>query len=335
MQRVIINLSSSPHLIVAPLHGFTDAVFRDAFQRHFSGMDEAVAPFVSSVSGRRPIKPAYLKDLIPEPDARLPVVPQILGNTADDFVFMAKALADLGYTEINWNLGCPYPMVAKKKRGAGLLPFPDTIDRMLDAIHHDFSGKISVKIRLGHYAPTEADALVPVFNRYPLARIILHPRTGVQMYTGKADPDAFERLLPQLVAPVVYNGDITRPEIFEGLFSRFPSISGWMIGRGLVADPFLGEILKSGVTPSAETRRNRFAAFHDDLVAGYQARLFGPRHVLDRMKGFWGYFAGQFPDSDRMLKNIRKTKTLAAYAEEVRKLMDDAAVFKKERKIYP
>ncbi|MDL2270067.1 tRNA-dihydrouridine synthase family protein [Desulfosarcina sp. OttesenSCG-928-A07] len=314
-----------PHLIMAPLRGLTDKVFRDTFNRHFKEINEAVTPFVASLSGnRRRIKPAYLKDLIPESGPRWPVVPQILSNNADDFIFMAKVFTDLGYTEINWNLGCPYPMVAKKKRGSGLLPFPDRVDQMLDEIHQGFSGKISVKIRLGYHAATEADALIPIFNQYPLARIIIHPRTGVQMYTGTVDLDAASRILPGFVHPVVYNGDITTAEIFHSLSNRFPTLSQWMIGRGLLSDPFLGETIQSGVAPSAAMRRKRFSAFHDDLVEGYTARFLGPGHVLDRMKGLWGYFSAMFQDKEKILKKVRKSKSLEDYAEKIKALMDAA-----------
>jgi tRNA-dihydrouridine synthase len=138
------------NLILAPLRGFTDAVFRNAFQRHFQGVEMAVAPFVTTVNGTR-IKSSHLRDLAPAKNRALPVVPQILGNDADTFICLARTLLDLGYTEINWNLGCPYPMVAKKMRGSGLLPHPDTIERILEKALNGFTGKLSIKTRLGRW----------------------------------------------------------------------------------------------------------------------------------------------------------------------------------------
>lgn len=191
-----------PHLILAPLRGFTDGVFRNAFNRHFGGIAEAVAPFLTSIKGRR-IKPSHLADLMPQENRNLPVVPQILSNNGEDFICLANALADLGYTEINWNLGCPYPMVAKKKRGSGLLPHPDEIDGLLEIICRGFSGNLSVKTRLGRFSADELEKLIPIFNRYPIARIIVHPRTGAQMYAGQVDLSAFAHYLPHLDHPVV------------------------------------------------------------------------------------------------------------------------------------
>ncbi|WP_319525512.1 tRNA-dihydrouridine synthase family protein [uncultured Desulfosarcina sp.] len=305
-------------LVMAPLRGLTDAVFRNAYQKHFSGVDEAVAPFVTSLKGRR-IKPSHLRDLSPDRNRNLPVVPQILSNDADEFIRLANTLMDMGYSEVNWNLGCPYPMVAKKMRGSGLLPHADIIDRLLDNILNGFHGQLSIKTRLGRFCTDEMDRLVPVFNRYPLVRLIVHPRTGVQMYTGTVNLDAFAMCLAQIDHPVVYNGDIREPEAFVKLAARFPGVDQWMLGRGLIADPFLPEKIRTG-SLEIHRRRERFAGFHDDLLAGYLAIFSGPGHVLDRMKGLWGYFADDFEDSDRLLKRIRKARNLDRY----RQLVDRA-----------
>lgn len=308
------------HLILAPLRGFTDAVFRNAFQRHFKGIDEAVAPFVTSIKGRC-VKPSHLRDLAPADNLAMPVVPQILSNNPNEFICLANALYDLGYREINWNLGCPFPMVAKKMRGSGLLPHPDVIDRMLDQTLHGISGHLSIKTRLGRFSSDEMDCLIPVFNRYPLCRVIVHPRTGEQMYAGKVDLKAFDVCLTRITHPVVYNGDINDLATFQLLESRFPMSSGWMLGRGLITNPFLPEMIQSGTRPIGP-RNRRFEKFHDDLVDGYRRQFSGPGHVLDRMKGFWGYFAAAFPDSRRIVKRIRKADSFDRYRQVVKAVFD-------------
>ena len=302
-------------IIMAPLRGFTDVVFRNAFQRHFRGVNEAVAPFVTSIKGRR-IKPSHLRDLAPIDNRTMPVVPQILSNNSDEFICLANTLFDLGYAEINWNLGCPYPMVAKKKRGSGLLPHHDSIDRMLDALLNGIPCKLSIKTRLGRWSADEMDQLIPVFNRYPLARIMVHPRTGTQMYTGHVDLEAFALCLSRIHHPVVYNGDINEMAMFQQLEARFPGVCGWMLGRGLIANPFLAEMIQSGVRRVVRPKE-RFAPFHDDLMEGYRSRFSGPAHVLDRMKGFWRYFASGFSNGAKILKQVRKTSDLISYQQVV------------------
>ena len=311
---------TTKHLILAPLRGFTDAVFRNAFQRHFQGVDEAVAPFVTSIKGLR-IKPSHLRDLTPADNRTMAVVPQILSNNPDEFICLANTLMDLGYGEINWNLGCPYPMVAKKKRGSGLLHHPDIIDRMLEKTLNGFSGSVSIKTRLGRFSADEMDRLIPVFNRYPLTRVILHPRTGVQMYAGNVDLKAFESSLARISHRVVYNGDINDLATFQSLEAKFPAVSGWMLGRGLIANPFLPEMIQSG-TRLILHRKARFSKFHHDLVDEYCHRFSGPGHVLDRMKGFWRYFAVGFADGRRILKRIRKADSLDRYYQVVAAVLE-------------
>jgi tRNA-dihydrouridine synthase len=305
---------------MAPLRGFTDVIFRNTFQHHFKGIDEAVAPFVTSTKGRR-IKPSHLRDLSPSDNRALPVVPQVLSNNSDEFICLANTLHDLGYGEINWNLGCPYPMVAKKKRGSGLLAHPDIIDRLLEDLMNGFAGRLSIKTRLGRFSAEEMDRLIPVFNRYPLARVIVHPRTGVQMYAGGVDLNAFESCLERISHPVIYNGDIGNPDQFQALARRFPAVSGWMLGRGLIADPFLPEMIRWG-SVSIVHRKARFAKFHDELVHAYGNRFSGPAHVLDRMKGLWRYFAVGRPDATQVLKQIRKVASLDRYRQVVADVLD-------------
>jgi tRNA-dihydrouridine synthase len=158
------------------------------------------------------------------------------------------------------------------------------------------------------------DRLIPVFNRYPLARVIIHPRTGVQMYGGQVDLNGFATCLARIVHPVVFNGDINDTRTFQSLESRFPQVCGWMVGRGMIANPFLAESIR-GEIGSAGNRNARFAAFHDELVEAYCRRFSGSGHVLDRMKGYWCYLADGFDDGRRLLKRIRKTNSLERYRE--------------------
>ena len=303
MKRVGPSSPAQP-LILAPLRGVTDAIFRTSFAECFGGVAWAVAPFVTSVRGPR-VKAKLLKDLLPERNPRMAVMPQILGKDAQEFVVMARALFDLGYETVNWNLGCPYPMVAKKGRGSGMLPHPERIASFLDTVLAAIPGRLSIKTRLGRFQTDEIDELIPLFNRYPLSEVIIHPRTGVQMYGGKADLDRFEECFALCRHPVVYNGDVDSAETFDILAERFGPVAGWMLGRGLVANPFLAEEL-AGTVPGH--RVERFHQFHDLLVRRYGEVLFGPSHLVQRMKGLWQYFHRPFENGRKVLKRIHKAK---------------------------
>lgn len=310
-------------LYLAPLKGFTDYIFRNTYSRYFDGFDGAVAPFLSTLKTIR-AKPAYLKDVLPENNSAMSIEPQIIGNNPENFVPLATQLFDMGYNTVNWNLGCPYPMVAKKQRGSGLLPFPEKIDMFLKETVPVIPNDLSIKCRLGLKSPGEILKIMPIFNQYPLKKIIIHPRTGKQMYDGKPDPEAFEECLNLSRHPVIYNGDITDLKSFRKIAGRFNTINHWMIGRGAIANPFLPAILKAG----KDTFTNKvitFKQFYADLYAEYRRVLQGPGHLLERMKGFWTYFSQSFQNGHEIRKKIHRTHIHKRYQEIVERFFETEA----------
>ncbi len=306
----------SPQICLAPLKGITDVLFRNTFAEHFDGVDWALAPFLSTTSGPR-VKPSHLKDVLPANNRGLPVVPQIMSKGAENFLILAMALKDLGYDTVNWNLGCPYPMVAKKGRGSGLLSNPEAIERFLDRVVPAMPHKLSIKMRLGRHRVDEIFKLLPILNRYPLKEVIIHPRTGVQMYEGVPHLDIFEQCLPLCRHEVVYNGDIVGTASFNALRDRFPGIRVWMIGRGAVSDPFLCSTLKGRMTEADEKNR-RFKQYHDALYRRYARKLCGPSHLLNRMKGLWAYFVKSFEGGRALQKRINKARNVPHYEDVVK-----------------
>jgi len=302
------------HIILAPIMGITDHIYRTTFAEFFCGVEQAMAPFISSVAARS-IKANYLKDLLPANNHALPVVPQILGKNADDFLFLASKIADLGYSTINWNLGCPSPTVVNKGRGSGLLPSPEGIAQFLDGVMGQLPCRLSIKLRLGRYAASELDQLWPIFNRYPLAEVIVHPRLGVQLYNGQVDLEAFRRCLTQTHLPLVYNGDIRTLADFIRLREHFPDLDRLMIGRGLLANPLLAWEIHSFLNPSLKCNREMaiLQAFHHRLYERYGQALCGPSHLLSRLKGLWTYFADIFSQPDQVRKKIHRCQTLDRY----------------------
>ena len=299
-------------------------VFRQAYARHFTGIDQAMAPFISTMSSRR-LKPSRLKDVDPVLNTALPVIPQILGNNPDDFIYLGDYLFDMGYTQVNWNLGCPHSKIAKKLRGSGLLSHPDKIDAFLSRVIPAMKPTLSVKIRLGRKSKEEIRELIAMFNTHKLDEIILHPRTGEQMYTGSADIDAFERAMNACTHPMVYNGDIVDKASWEKIRQRFPDISRFMIGRGILSNPFLPEQIKGLKTDfqnSDSQQRERLKTFHADLFNSYKQVFSGPGHLIGRMKGFWNYLGPSFENSKKPLKKLLKSNSELDYSDLVNKFWD-------------
>src|ERR1035437_1681853 len=258
-------MSKQPKIILAPLHGYTEAAFRNALAECFDGYNEAIAPFISLAPAER-INPRRLHDLLPDKNTRLKVIPQILGNEPQLFISMANALGELGYDRINLNMGCPKKAIAAKHRGSGLLPHPSLIHEILSEVIPNIPQRLSVKLRLGRNHPDEIYPIIDILNRYPLASVTVHPRIGIQLYDVKADVDRFAAVLPLIKHPVIYNGDIFTIADYQRIITRFPSVAGCMIGRGVLANPFLAEMLSGRILPSATKQQIRFIHFIGVLI---------------------------------------------------------------------
>jgi tRNA-dihydrouridine synthase len=306
----------------SPLQGFTDFRFRNAFQQFIGGIDKYIAPYIR-VNGNLEIKPGNERDILPANNKSLDLIPQIITKDADEFLFVAKYVQKLGYTELNWNLGCPYPMVAKRGMGSGLLSMPEKIDEILARVCAETDIQISVKMRLGYESSQEIFRVLPVLERYRLANITIHPRIGKQLYKGDVDLKAFEECLGQTSHKIFYNGDITSVRSFLEMKERFPTIDHWMIGRGLIADPFLPAMIKADNPVYPKNRYEVLNTFHDALFSSYEEALSGRKHILIKMSSFWEFFIQSFPGSPKYLKKIKKAQSLTVYREVVKQLIDN------------
>jgi tRNA-dihydrouridine synthase B len=306
----------------SPLQGFTDFRFRNAFQEYFGGIDEYIAPYIR-ITGKMEINPASERDILPPNNRSIKLIPQIITKDADEFLFVAKYVQKLGYNELNWNLGCPYPMIAKRGMGSGLLCMPEKIDEILTRVCAETDIQISVKMRLGYESSQEIFHVLPVLEKYRLTNIMIHPRTGKQLYKGEVDLNTFEECLKQTSHKVFYNGDIASVQRFREMKDRFPAINNWMIGRSLIADPFLPVMIRADNTVYPENRYELFGSFHDTLLSSYEEVLSGQKHILMKMYSFWEFFSQSFPHTPKCLKKIKKAHSLNVYRETVKQIIDN------------
>jgi tRNA-dihydrouridine synthase len=313
---VAINIS------LAPIQGITDYHFRNAFNKHFGGVDTYFAPYLR-IDKKQAFKISKLKDILPENNNALKLIPQIMTNNSEDFIFMANELANLGYEELNWNLGCPYPMVTNRQLGAGLLPHHLTITDILEKSLSTIKTKVSIKMRTGLINDTEIEQLLPKLDPYPLTEIIIHPRYAKQLYKENANIDLFEKCLTLTKHLISYNGDITSLQLFKKYATRFQSINKYMIGRGLISNPFLAIQIKNNSNKLAGNEALTFNAFHDELFDSYLNTLSGASHVLPRMKAFWEYFSLSFSDSHKAFKKIKKASNLNKYKSAVNEIIQE------------
>ncbi len=311
-----------PIIYLAPLQGTTDRIYRNLFPLYFKGVDLAIAPFVSSSKKMKPDN-RLLRDFARERNTGLPTIPQILGSDPDDFVMLANRLFDIGYATVNWNIGCPFRMVVRKGRGAGILCYPYRVESFLEKAMPALKPKLSIKLRIGLKYPDDVLELMPIFNKYALAELIIHPRTGMQMYEGDVDLDMFEQCLKLAAHRVVYNGDITSAGRLAMLSKRFGSVDRWMIGRGLIGNPFLAEEIKTNEVKPFSEKIKIMKAFHDHLFAEYSKMLHGPAHITNKMKEVWTYMANFFEASDKVRKKINKTHQRDHYVAVVNEIFNE------------
>lgn len=287
----------------APMEGLTDSVYRRLHHKYFPGVDRYYMPFLS---------PTVHRTLTHKEERELPMadsesfsaVPQILTKAPSDFLWMARVCRDLGYGEINLNLGCPSGTVVSKGKGSGMLRDMDALDRFLDKIFRDSPLPISVKTRLGLESPGEFPAILEIYNRYPIQELTIHPRVRRQLYTGDVDMEMFAFAMANSKNPLCCNGNILSRSQAEALRRQYPRLEAVMIGRGLIADPGM----LSGGTSLAVLER-----FVNELLDAYTAAFGSSRNAMFRLKENWFYLLNRFEGSEKLGKRLRKTTDVAEF----------------------
>ena len=331
----------------APLEGITGFAYRNVHRQFFGDqIDKYFSPFAAP-NYTHHFKTREREDIEPANNEGLRLVPQILTNRAEDFLWAAEEMFTMGYREINLNLGCPMPTVVKKGRGSGQLGDLDALDLFLEQICEGMEKiaglldaeitaekkaeinaeknaeentgikiRFTVKTRIGLESASRAAALLEIYNRYPIAELTVHPRTQRDLYGGKPDLETFSLFLQESVHPVIYNGDIISLSDYEKICARFPECRAVMIGRGLIANPALARELKGGAPLQIEELR----LFHDAVYESLRKTLPGQAPLLGKMKELWFYMGRNFTGADRCLKEIKKAKNEIQYRAAVRTL---------------
>lgn len=295
-------------LYFAPLESLTNYVYRNIYAEFFGSADKYFTPFLSP-NQNKCFSSKELNDILPENNKGLNVVPQLLTNKSEHFIWACNELSKMGYTEVNLNLGCPSPTVVTKKKGSGFLTELDALDEFLYDIFDKSNIKISIKTRLGRFSEQEFEDLIEIFNKYPICEFILHPRVQTDFYKNPANKNAFEKYYGFIKSPVCYNGDIFTKSDYDEILNRFEKIDSVMIGRGVLSNPSLLRVIKGG----KRIDKQELQAFHDVLYSTYKQKLSGDVPVMHKMKELWSYMNTLFEDNENAWKKIRKAKNIIDY----------------------
>lgn len=289
----------------APLEGLTDSTFRRIHHQYFpQGLDRYYTPFFSPTV-HRALTPREARELPPAEKLGAVVIPQLLTKVPEDFLWMTRQCRDLGYKEVNLNLGCPSGTVTAKGKGSGMLREQDTLDAFLEGIFRDAVLPISVKTRIGFCDAAEFPRLLEIYNRYPIKELTVHPRIRTAFYKGAVEKEAFDYAVASSKIPVCYNGDLVSVRQVEALQAAYPGVEAVMLGRGLIADP--GMLMPGG------TDRTALQEYMDALLEEYLSVFGGSRNAMFRLKEHWGFLIHKFSGAEKLAKRLRKTTDLAEY----------------------
>lgn len=321
----------------APMEGITLYPLRNIHHEIFGdGIDKYYTPFLSAHHNLR-FKKREKRDVMPEFIEGFEnygdiIIPQIMANRVDTFVWATREMWGLGYNEVNYNLGCPAATVTNRHKGSGLLQDTEYLNEMLDGIFNELGNfisvynvdsmgcsdqhRISLKTRLGFYDESEAEELMKVYAKYPISELTIHARVREDFYQGKPRIDAFKRAVEIYrnaggKADVCYNGDINSVEDAKNIDSS--EVSAIMMGRGLLYNPALARQLKGGKALEADELRQYLKRLYEE----YALYIPEERNVIFKMLEHWAFLHVHFEDSEKCLKAIRKARSKGEYTAAV------------------
>lgn len=304
---------------LAPMEGITNATFRRTYHTHFKSMDKYFTPFLCPHT-KRDLTTKEKKEILPENNEGMYVVPQILTNQAEGFLETAGKLEQYGYREINLNLGCPSKTVITKGRGSGFLAFPAELREFLDKIFSKTNLKVSIKTRIGRDDTLLWEELLSIYSEFPLEELIIHPRIQKEFYKGTPHIEAYEAAYRIKNCPICYNGDMFCKEEIENFWKRFPNTDAMMLGRGILRDPCLYEKLFESEEMDASVWKQKVRSFHDALLDAYIEEMSGDRNVLFKMKELWFYLWESFDGSKQLIKKLKKSGSVSEYLRVVEEI---------------
>ncbi|WP_294353680.1 tRNA-dihydrouridine synthase family protein [uncultured Clostridium sp.] len=308
---------------LAPMEGITGYIYRNTYEKYFHNVDKYFTPFIIPNKSRS-LKTKELIDVLPENNKNMTIVPQILTNSSYEFITTSKKLKELGYNEVNINLGCPSSTVVSKGKGSGFLAKKDELNKFLDEIFKMNDIRISIKTRIGKDNYEEFYDLLKIYNNYPCEELIIHPRTQKDYYRNKPNKDIYKYAISESSNTLCYNGDIFTLEDYNKLLKYFPEIDNIMLGRGILANPGLMDEIKF----NKELNKNVLKNFHDEILEEYTEFFEHEKGALFKMKELWSYMIYIFSDGKAYLKGIRTSQSLTEYKEIVHKLFQEQEIVK-------
>lgn len=298
----------------APLQGYTDSIFRKLHTEIFGGVDKYYTPFIRVERGD-----FRKKDIRELPDeTELCTIPQIIASTKpEDIEKMVAMLEEKGYKEVNINMGCPFPMIAKHGMGSGLLADKEAVKAMIKVLESHPSMKFSLKTRLGYDDENQIFEMTDIINNFPFTEVTMHPRIAKDQYSGDINHPKFAEFAKVCKHPLIYNGDVTTLDDINKISTVYPTLKGIMIGRGLLMNPALASEYKNGVIMSDKEKKDKSKQLIKKLFTQCEELMNGEEQSVAHVKAYFEYLLPDIEKRNRkkVLKANKAEKLRGAIAE--------------------
>lgn len=297
------------NIYIAPVQGHTDAAWRHFHHAAYGGDNRYFTPFIRCDHGE--LRRQDLRDYTSELNDGLTLEPQVIFRDMEELDILLASLTAAGATEVNLNMGCPFPLQTGKGRGAGFLRNIAEGRKIPEVLANYPALSFSVKMRLGYDDPTEWKEMMTVLNSLNLRHIDVHPRVARQQYSGDLHMDQFEAILGESRNPVVFNGEIHTPDDIAAIAGKYPDIAGVMTARGVLGRTSLAAEYGEGKEWDRPKRIERMLGFHRELLDHYTSTLYGDSQIISKIKPFWEYAEAEI--GRKAWKAIRKAVNMAKY----------------------
>lgn len=315
--------ADQPILALAPMQDVTDLAFW-RLVLSYGGADLYVTEYFR-VYPTSTLDPTILRAVTENPTG-CPVIAQVIGNDIPALVRTARQLQAYPVAGIDLNLGCPAPVVCRKRAGGGLLREPERIDAILAALREAVTTRLTVKARVGFDSPALFDDLLGVLARHRLDLVTVHGRTVTELYRSEVRYDLIARAVRRLPCPVLANGNVSSAakalRILEDTGAR-----GVMIGRGAIRNPWIFDQIRQALRgESARPPAGRdVLAYLEGLLEATRMPGMGERAHIQRVKKAATFVGLGIEPAGDFLHQIRRVTTEADFHRVCRAFLDHDA----------
>lgn len=317
----IRHLALRPATVLAPMAGVTDTIFRRVI-RGLGGCGLIMTEFTSAEGVTRSAAKT-LRYLYYDADEH-PIAAQLFGADAGVMASAAALVEDLGFDEVDINLGCPAKKVVKCG-GSGLLRDLKHLECVLKAVRAAVKIPLTIKMRSGwDDANVVAVEVARMAEGVGVEGIAVHPRTRMQGYSGQADWSVTARVKQVVTIPVVGNGDIRSPEDAERMVAQ-TGCDGVMIGRTAATNPWIFHQMEQYFATSRydePSEADRYRLLDDYFRSLVAAEL---PDAIGKMKQFACWFTHGVRNGSELRHQVHSSRTPQEVLQRVEDFFVDVA----------